>query len=288
MQTAFQNCHPAVNFLFFISVIVYGMFFFHPVLLGIAFVSSLAYSLYLCGRKTAKMLVCFLLPTLLFVTVLNTLFAHYGVTTLYVLPSGNRITLEALVYGLVTGGMVATVFLWFTCYNRVVTTDKFLYLFGKRLPTAAMLVSMTLRFVPLFTKRLQKIRQAQRGIGNAGEGKLKNAVHSLSILTTWSLENAICTADSMKSRGYGLRGRTSYSRYPKTVRDLVLFAAILLLDAVMLVGALLKQTKAVYNPIFSLPPVTAFSYILFACYAALCFLPLALDISEERKWNRFA
>lgn len=288
MQTAFQNSHPAVNFLFFVSVIVYGMVFFHPVLLGIAFVSSFAYSLYLCGRKTAKMFVCFLLPTLLFVAGVNTLFAHYGVTALYILPNGNRITLEALVYGLVTGSMVVSVFLWFTCYNRVVTTDKFLYLFGKRLPQAALLVSMTLRFVPLFTRRLHKIRQAQRGIGSAGKGRVASAVHCLSILVTWSLENAICTADSMKSRGYGLRGRTSYSRYPKTARDRVLFFAILFLDAVMLAGILLKQTQAVYNPVIALPSRTAFSYILFVCYAALCFLPLALDLSEERKWNRSA
>ena len=39
--------------------------------------------------------------------------------------------------------------------------------------------------------------------------RLKNAITILSIMVTWALENAIETADSMKSRGYGLPGRTA-------------------------------------------------------------------------------
>ena len=41
--------------------------------------------------------------------------------------------------------------------------------------------------------------------------KLKSAVTVFSVMVTWSLENAVETADSMKSRGYGLPGRTGYS-----------------------------------------------------------------------------
>ena len=38
-------------------------------------------------------------------------------------------------------------------------------------------------------------------------------------MLTWSLENAIETADSMKSRGYGLPGRTAFSIYRFDDRD---------------------------------------------------------------------
>lgn len=285
MQTAFQSSHPTVNFLFFISVIVYGMLFWHPVLLCIAFLASLSYNLFLRGRNSAKVTVAFLLPTLVFVTLVNTLFAHYGVTVLYTLPNGNRITLEALLYGLAAGCMVVTVFLWFSCYNAVVTTDKFLYLFGKRLPTAALLISMTLRFIPLFARRLRKIEQAQKGIGNADGNRLKNAVRSLSILVTWSLENAVAVADSMKGRGYGLRGRTNYSRYTFTKRDSLTTICILLLNGILIAGVILKQTKAIYNPYILLPDVTAFGILVLIAYAALCFLPLILDGVEVLKWH---
>ena len=43
--------------------------------------------------------------------------------------------------------------------------------------------------------------------------KIRYALNMVSILVTWALENAIETADSMKSRGYGLRGRTAFSIY---------------------------------------------------------------------------
>ncbi len=38
-------------------------------------------------------------------------------------------------------------------------------------------------------------------------------------MVTWSLENAIETADSMRARGYGLPGRTSFSIYRFDSRD---------------------------------------------------------------------
>lgn len=65
---------------------------------------------------------------------------------------------------------------------------------------------------------MKLVRNAQHTIGrDINEGtlfqRIRNAVKILSIMITWSLENAIETADSMKSRGHGLKGRTSYSLY---------------------------------------------------------------------------
>ena len=49
--------------------------------------------------------------------------------------------------------------------------------------------------------------------------RVKNSIRILSAVITWSLENAIDTSDSMKSRGYGLTGRTAYSNYVFDKRD---------------------------------------------------------------------
>lgn len=285
MRSAFAGSHPALNFLFFASVVAFGMLFFHPALLGISFVAALSYSIRLRGRVMFKTLFCVLLPTLLFVVFLGAAFNHYGVTTLYVLPNGNRVTLEAIAHGFATGGMVLTVLLWFVCYNAVVTTDKFLHVFGRVFPTGALLVSMTLRFIPLLMRRMRKIFEAQRGIGYGG-GRLRGGLHALSILITWSLEDAVDVSDSMKSRGYGRRGRTSYTRFFWTRRDVILVFGVLALDALVIAGAVAGQTSAMYDPIIFLPAVTAFSYVLFAGYALLCFMPLLLDITEAARWNR--
>ncbi len=285
MRSAFAKSHPALNFLFFGSVIAFGMVFFHPAFLGISFVAALLYSIRLRGRGTLR-LFRFLLPTLLFVVFLGAAFNHYGVTTLFVLENGNRVTLESIVHGFATGGMVLTVFLWFTCYDAVVTTDKFLHVFGRMFPTGALLVSMTLRFIPLLSRRMHRILQAQKGVGNGSGGRLRSGLHALSILVTWSLEDAVDVSDSMKSRGYGLRGRTSYTRYFWTHRDVILFAAVLFLDVLTVVGVAVGQTRAMYNPYISLPAVTPLSYVLYAGYGLLCFMPLTLDLAEEQKWNR--
>ena len=285
MRSAFAGSHPALNFLFFASVVAFGMLFFHPALLGISFAAALSYSICLRGRGMLKTLFCFLLPTLLFVVLLGAAFNHYGITTLFTLSNGNRVTLEAIVHGFATGGMVLTVFLWFVCYNAVVTTDKFLHVFARAFPTGALLVSMTLRFVPLLTRRMRKILEAQRGIGYGG-GKLRGGLHALSILITWSLENAVDVADSMKSRGYGSRARTSYTRFFWTRRDVVLTLCVLLLDALVIAGIAVGQTRAMYDPYISLPALTAFSFVLYAGYALLCFMPLLLDLTEAARWNR--
>lgn len=285
MRSAFSKSHPVLNFLFFGSVVAFGMVFFHPVFLGISFVASLAYSVRLRGRGTLR-LFRFLMPTLLVVVFLGAAFNHYGVTTLFVLSNGNRVTLEAIVHSFATGGMVLTVFLWFTCYDAVVTSDKFLHVFGRIFPTGALLVSMTLRFIPLLTRRMRKIFEGQKGIGNGNGGKLRNSLHALSILVTWSLENAVDISDSMKSRGYGLRGRTSYTRFLWTVRDRWLSVSVILLDALTIAGYITGQTRAMYNPYISLPAITPFSYVLYAGYAVLCFMPLVLDLTEEYRWNK--
>ena len=285
MRSAFAKSHPVLNFLFFGSVVAFGMVFFHPVFLGVSFVAALAYSVRLRGRGTLKLL-RFLLPTLLVVVFLGAAFNHFGVTTLFVLSNGNRVTLEAIVHSFATGGMVLTVFFWFTCYDAVVTSDKFLHVFGRVFPTGALLISMTLRFIPLLTRRMRKIFEGQKGIGNGNGGKLRNALHALSILVTWSLENAVDVSDSMKSRGYGLRGRTSYTRFLWTRRDVLLCVFVLLLDALTIAGVIVGQTRAMYNPYISLPAITPFSYVLYVGYVLLCFMPLTLDLAEEHKWNR--
>ncbi len=286
MRPGLQSAHPACAMLYFVSVLAFSMQFFHPVLLGLSFFGALLYSLRLRGRATGRLFLRVLLPTLLLVAAINTAFDHYGITTLFTLPGGNRITLETLVYGLITGSIVVTVFLWFTCYNVVMTSDKFLYLFGRLLPTGALLASMTLRFLPLFYRRMGEIRRAQKGIGAPKRGRLRTGMRTLSILVTWSLENAVEVSDSMKSRGYGLSGRTAYSRYVWTVRDTAVSVLLVCIDAVVICAIAAGRTRAIYDPYISMPRVTALSVALFVCYGILCLLPAAADLWEELQWER--
>lgn len=78
--------------------------------------------------------------------------------------------------------------------------------------------------------------------------RIKYGLQMVSILVTWALENAIETSDSMRSRGYGLHGRTAFSIYRLTRRDCFLGAVMGGLFAVFTVGCAGGAAYAVYDP----------------------------------------
>ena len=228
----FSGYHPLINFTYFVIVIGLSMFYMHPVFLVLSLIGSVSYSIYLKGRKTVKVFLLGMLPVCLLAAVANPLFSHAGATMLFYLKDGNPVTLESIVYGLASGLMLAGVISWFSVFHEVMTSDKFMYLFGKVIPAFSLLLSMTLRFVPRFTAQIKRVAEAQQCIGrNVNNGNIfQRAAHGLKILsitTTWALENSVETADSMKSRAYGLRGRTNFSIYRFDRRDGMLLAFLL-------------------------------------------------------------
>lgn len=309
MSSGFKGYHPLVNVLFFISIIAFGMLLRHPVYLVISFISSTAYYLKLSGKDGRKTVFRFLLPMLLFVVIINSFFNHYGVTTLFILPSGNNFTFEALVMGIVSGITVVSVIQWFFCCNEVVTEDKFMHIFGRILPKGALVVSMILRFVPLYRRRYKEISQARKCMGLNGTDsficKMKNTFKNIGILISWSFENAIETADSMKARGYGLKGRTYYSRFQWQTGDTLALILLVLFDALIIFGLVSNSAYCIYNPyvIINQPSEIGTTYIInelnltinpfgflsiisLIAFTLLCFLPLTIDLKEDIKWHR--
>lgn len=309
MSSGFKGYHPLVNVLFFISIIAFGMLLRHPVYLVISFISSTAYYLKLSEKDGRKTVFRFLLPMLLFVVIINSFFNHYGVITLFILPSGNNFTFEALVMGIVSGITVVSVIQWFFCCNEVVTEDKFMHIFGRILPKGALIVSMILRFVPLYRRRYKEISQARKCMGLNGTDsficKMKNTFKNIGILVSWSFENAIETADSMKARGYGLKGRTYYSRFQWHTGDTLALILLVLFDALIIFGLVSNSAYCIYNPyvIINQPSEIGTTYIInelnltinpfgflsiisLIAFTLLCFLPLTIDLKEDIKWHR--
>ncbi len=276
--------------MFFAAAAIFAMMFDHPVFIGISFSAALAYAVKLKGKAALKMFFCALLPLLIFVVLINTVFAGYGVTVLYTFASGKRITLESAVCGGVTGSLVVTMLLWFACFNEVVTEDKFMYAFGGRMPNTALMLLMVFRFVPLYKRQLSETLSARRAAGLAQSSgraaELKNACAAVSGVITRALENAIETADSMKSRGYGSGRRTSYSRFTFSPADAVMIIEILVLSAVIAAGKLSGFAEASYNPIIVIGGFSAMLAVSAAAYAIFCFFPIIYDFAEDIRWNR--
>ena len=290
-RDAFSSCHPAVNFLYFALVLVCSMFLMHPAALAISLGCAVAYHIQLGGRKAARTQLVFLLPMVLVAAIVNPAFNHEGATILTYLPTGNPLTLESILYGIAAAFMLAAVITWFACYTAVMTSDKFVYLFGRVIPALSLVLSMTLRFVPKFKAQLHVVSEAQRCVGrDVSDGSIlertRNAVTILSIMITWALENAIETADSMKSRGYGLPGRTAFSIYRFDERDKAVLAWLLVCGFYVACGWAVGGLYWRYYPTVKYAAVLPLTVSFHLAYLALCLTPVILDRREERVWKR--
>jgi energy-coupling factor transport system permease protein len=288
-RSIFAGYHPSINYIYFAYVVLVPIFVLHPALLAISFASAFAWSVYLNRGRAAKFGFGFILPLMIVAALFNPAFNHEGATILFYVES-NPITLESIIYGVCAAVMIGGVILWFTCYNAVMTSDKFIYLFGRIVPAMSLIISMALRFIPRYKTQAGRIASARRGIGfDVSSGGFMARVRSggeiLSILVTWALENAIETSDSMRSRGYGLPGRTAYSLYRFDARDRVLLVFMLALMAAAVAIFIAGKASVMYFPAFSVTDAQPLSVIAFACHAAVCLTPLAIDVREDVAWR---
>ena len=293
VRDAFSGYHPAVCFLYFVLVLGLTMLVMHPVSLAVSLGSAIAYSVMLNGRRAVRFQLRIILPMMLLAALVNPAFNHAGVTVLAYLPSGNPLTLESILYGIAAAAMLAAAMSWFSCYTAVMTSDKFVYLFGRVIPALSLVLSMTLRFVPRFTAQLHVVREAQSCIGRGTENgsmrrRVRNAVTILSIMVTWALENAIETADSMKSRGYGLPGRTSFSIYRLDSRDRGALGWLCFCGVYLVCGGLAGGLDWQYTPVFGGAAMTPFTVSFQLVVLALCLTPVIIDIAEDRRWRQSA
>lgn len=285
---SFETFHPLVIFAFFAAAIGLSMFFMHPAYLVITI--FLAVSLNIALRrgqffKDWKLYV----PLFFLMAIINPLISHNGKLVLFYI-NYNAITVEAIVYGLSIATMIVAIILWFSCYNETMTTDKFIYLFGKISPVFSLTLSISLRLVPRFQQQLHKISNAQKVIGmdyRSGSllHRIKCTLRIISILITWALDNAIDTADSMKARGYGIGKRTSFSLFIFERRDGIVLLFIMFLLMVNIWASIIGATTFYFYPTFSIIQWD-FKNILFYCsYFLLLAIPIIIEIKGGIEWK---
>ncbi len=286
----FKAYHPIVNFMYFVCVICFSVFLMHPVCLSIDLFSSLAYLAVLKGRKALLTHLLYMLPLAFATALINAAFNHEGATIITYLPGGNPLTLESVVYGLCAAAMILSVICWFSCYNEIMTSDKFIYIFGRVSPALALVFSMTLRFVPRFAGKLREITTARKSLGKTLDSKsvrerIKRGLSALSATLTWALENSIETADSMKARGYGLPGRTTFSIYTFEKKDKITLALLFALSLCVIYGRICGALRFSYFPRFGALRSDFISILAATSYLLLCIAPIIIELKGARRWK---
>lgn len=265
------------------------MFFMHPVLLVISFLASIA----MIGRIARQSLRTTLLWNTIIIigsACINPLFSHNGETPLLYV-NGNAITLEAIAYGAAIGVLLSATMTWCRVLQLCMTTDAFYYLFSRISPTFALLLSMTLRFVPLFKAQLTQMMRAQKMTGQAittgpFHHRLAKSFRLLTMMVTWALEQAIEGADSMKARGYGAAKRSPFSIYVWTTRDrnaIVLLASFV---AVVFSMTLLDYTYYAFYPTFTPIVHTTLAVMSYGVYSVFFFIPFFEEGRLQQQWHK--
>lgn len=289
MNNIFSIYHPLVIFTYILSALVFTMLTLNPVYVIISFYMASLYAIYLVGMKKYLSTLKFGLVLFIVVAIANPIFNNMGMTVLFYSPWDNPITLEAFVYGLCSGGMLMSIFIWFNCYNALIDNDKFMYLFGRMLPTIALMLSMIMKWIPITRNKITTINNAQKSMGlgvNMGttKQKISRGIRVASILMSWSMEDSIETADSMKARGYGSAKRTSYSTYHWGRHDMISMIIVGIL--VIINGAIIfgRASTFEFYPTFTKNIFTTSYLLSYGGYILLLAYPLLLETKEEIQW----
>ena len=290
-DTEFSGFHPWVNLIFFCLAIGITMFSQSLWFLAVTTIAAWLYSVMLSGVKQLKFNAAVTVWSVVVFGLVNGLFVHNGATVLFYI-SGNRITLEAILYGISMSVMFAAMVIWFSCFNVIMTAEKLIFIFGKFAPVLGLTLSMIFRYIPLLKARFQEIRLGQECLGRNMDrqkgfiSKVRQYGKELSILISWSLESSIEGADSMEARGYGLRGRTSFHLYRFTSRDALCTAVLLLFAAGAFYGMLKGKASTLFYPVCVVPGFDVVTALSMISFAAMLLTPAVMDIYGEVRWRR--
>ena len=289
MKDRFAAYHPVINFTFFIGAIVSGMFLIHPYFLLCSVILSMVY--YLIVRGSAGLTFAGGMVSLwVILSVLNPLVNTLGEHVLFTY-FGRPYTLEALFYGIALAAVMVSILSWFASYNAVMTSDKFLYLFGRMAPSITLILTMVLRLVPSYKDKTIQMNGARRCIGKGADvgtakEKTEHGMVLLSSLMSWALEGGVVTADSMRSRGYGCGKRTSFSLYRFESRDKWMMALMILLLGTVVFCCTKGAAVVTYVPEFQIKGLSD-PYLVtgLLAYTAFLAIPSAVNIWEELRWR---
>ncbi len=281
--------HPVVIIIFFVCSIVYTMYTNNPLVIALSLFCSLLFYLVLEKNKLFLKHLLFVLLIFTIITVTNPIFVSRGETILFTIGKKN-ITKESLVYGAVMSMMLAAVITWFKCYNKIMTSDKFIYLFGKMLPNVSTTISMGISFVPRFIEKGKAINLAQKNLGLYKKkllDRIKLNLRVFSSLITWALENSLDTADSMNARGYGSKERTNFSIFKYKINDFLVTIIMVLLMIFIIVGSIFKYLDYQYYPNLTSLNFSFMNILLYLAFSLLMLIPTIIEVKEDLKWNFF-
>jgi energy-coupling factor transport system permease protein len=151
----------------------------------------------------------FLMTMLFLSSLINTLFTHSGNTVLFTLPEnwlliGGEFTLESLIFGLINGLVIGSLYITFNVLNLALSVKQMRLLIPTIFHPITLTITIALTFFPSIQKRAREIKEAQMIRGNEMK-RISDWLPLLLPLLITSLENAFLLSESMSSRGFHIQ-----------------------------------------------------------------------------------
>ncbi|RED53175.1 energy-coupling factor transporter transmembrane component T [Cohnella lupini] len=284
----FRSLHPVVILTYYAGGITFGMLLFHPLVLMAGWAAAVIVNFHLDGGREWRRWSLPMLTGVVLILLMNPLLSHRGRTVLYYLGD-IPITLESVVYGITLAISMLNLLTFFVTYRLVMTEQKFLFLFTRVSPKAALIAMMAMGLVPRLRKRMQELMLIQKTRGvTVAEGSMMTRARSgarlVGTLLSWTLEDALQTADSMQARGYGTGTRSSYLGYRFRKRDgLTLIGFVCIAIILIMTWGYGHGFLSIYPRLGSLALSSGDTAALIA-YLVFLFLPLVLEWRDRRAW----
>ncbi len=285
----FRSLHPIVLLFYYAGGITFGMLLFHPVLLAAAWAAAIVVNVHLDGGREWRRWSVPMLTGFALIMVTNPILSHRGRTVLYYLGD-MPLTLESVVYGITLAMSILFVMTLFVTYRLVMTEQKFLFLFTRISPKAALVAMMATGLVPRLRRRLGELMVVQRTRGvTVAEGSLssrtRNGARLVGTLLAWTLEDALQTADSMQARGYGTGPRSSYIGYRFRRRDGWVLGGLAACAALVLAAWAGGDGMMDIYPRLGNFRLAAGDAVAMIGYVGFLILPLGLEWRDRATWR---
>lgn len=288
-EIGFQSYHPYVIFSYYIFVGTLVMYFNHPVFLLTALILMICLNIIHDGGKELKKWLPFFIMMGILIVVLNPFLVSRGTNILFYFR-GKQVTLEATIYGFVMALVIIIILMMFISFNITLNGNKFLFIFSRIFPRTAFLVMLTLRFFPLLRDRYDEITMVQQVKGKSLKkgsffNRIKSGMIFIHILLSWSLEEAIQTADAMKARGYGSGPKSSYIPYHIEKRDWFVLGLMIVFYLLCLFGGFLGYGKIIIYPELGTLQFFFLDWIVYISMLLLFAIPVFVEGREKLRWT---
>ena len=282
MLFSFKNLNPYMNLIYFLTLIVMLYSTDNPIIITVIFIMVILINMTFCKESLRNTLKSFIFIVAL-VVIINPIVSHRGMTILFYIGY-TPITLESVVYGVISGIKLLTLLLMGSYFNKIMDYEKLAYVLAPMGNNLSLIISLSVKFIPEYLDKIKSIKDTQKtkGINLEDKSKKKVAKSMTYILNAFffiTLEQGIITIKSIKSRGYLNRDK----RMKRSINLKFIDYIFLAIGFLLIILRIAFSKVAIYDiyPRLTMPVININIFLLIFAYILFLGIPIWLEKGER-------